>query len=143
MRHNGLPSLFPVVVPPLGAPLKIRAASKKLAAATLESQVCTPPPPPPGGWWPCWGVRRTPQHRVTQPCSFYPSQEKILSISSPGNSFSSSQSDSLSTALLHLHTGSGLSNRQGHPQGGLHGSSPRFNVLKRAQRKFQTYGLTL
>ena len=39
LRHNGLPSLFPVIVPPLEAPLKVRAASKKLAASALEAEV--------------------------------------------------------------------------------------------------------
>ena len=39
LRDFGLPTLVPVVLPPEGAPLKVRAASKKLAAAALELQV--------------------------------------------------------------------------------------------------------
>lgn len=39
LREFGLPSLIPVVVPPLEAPLKVRAACKKLASETLEAQV--------------------------------------------------------------------------------------------------------
>ena len=39
LRNFGLPTLVPVVLPPEGAPLKVRAASKKLAAASLELQV--------------------------------------------------------------------------------------------------------
>ena len=112
----------------------------------LLAPFAPPPPPPPrggGGWWPCWGVRRTPQHRATQPCSFCPPQEKILSISSPENSFSLSQSDSSSRALPLSHTRLGLSNRQGHPQGGLYDYTLRFRGAKRVQKNFQTHGLDL
>jgi hypothetical protein len=43
LRDFGLPTLIPVVLPPAGAPLKVRSASKKLAATALELQV-TPLP---------------------------------------------------------------------------------------------------
>ena len=42
---------------------------------------------------------RDPPPLITQPCSFCPPQERILSISSPENSFSPSQSDSPSRTL--------------------------------------------
>lgn len=41
LREFGAPLLVPVVLAPAGAPLKVRAACKKLAAAALESQVCS------------------------------------------------------------------------------------------------------
>lgn len=39
LREFGMPTVVTVVLPPQDAPLKVRAASKKLAAATLELQV--------------------------------------------------------------------------------------------------------
>ena len=39
LRDFGLPNLVPVVIPPTDAPLKVRSASKKLAAEALRLQV--------------------------------------------------------------------------------------------------------
>lgn len=39
LRDFGLPNLVPAVVPPSDAPLKVRSASKKLAAEALRLQV--------------------------------------------------------------------------------------------------------
>lgn len=39
LRDFGLPNLVPVVIPPADAPLKVRSASKKLAAEALRLQV--------------------------------------------------------------------------------------------------------
>ena len=52
------------------------------------------------------------------------------SISCPQNSFSFSQSDSSSRALPLLHARLGLSNTQGHPQGGLYD----YFTIQRSQK---------
>lgn len=39
LRHNGLPTLIPVAIPPSSSPLKVRAASKKLTNLALQNQV--------------------------------------------------------------------------------------------------------
>ena len=73
-------------------------------------------------WLSCIGP---PQHRATQPFSFSLPQEKVSSISTPKKSFSLNQNDSFSGAYPLLHTRLMLSNRQGHPQGGLYSTFQR------------------